>query len=397
MKAITIPTLLLLLFIASCQSARKEAHTSNAETIDIEKPISLSVEELIEDFDTIRLEATDHSLLADIRQARFLSNKFYITDNTKSFVFIFSHEGKFISNICNQGQGPKEYIQIGDIQVNPYNNHLYITDNFSRRLFEYDEFGKQLQVIGLDFHPTLFASDRSSRLIHLNSGSKIIDSKKNETNNQHNIIICNEEGEITSSFLNDDTPNRIDIVESKTSCYTKKGELLYMPIMSDVIYRISEEQAIPEYRLTSDRKKFLDSEGKKEIFYTFERNNVVDYEKEGYLISFGSFLKSDSLMMFSFGWENKWRTFYSLKEKKSFTIRPNDMSGNKGLCEIFSNFPQFIKGDTLYIAVDPVQISYTLPLLPEGKMKTFFESFTEDDNPCIIAYRINKKLFDTEK
>ena len=216
-------------------------------------------------------------------------------------------------------------------------------------------------------------------------------------NFSYNVSIVSKEGNIIQRFLEDETPDRIDITYSVAPSYTKDGELLYMPVLSDIIYRISENQAIPEYQLTSDCKTFLGSKEKEDIFFTFESNNVVDYERDGYLISFGSFLKSDSLMMFSFGWENKWRTFYSLQEKNSFTIRPDKMSGNKGLCEIFSNFPQFIQGDTFYIAVDPVQISYALPLLPEGKLKTFFESFTEDDNPCIIAYRINKKLFDVEK
>ena len=394
------PIILLCLFIlVGCQTTDKNEvlKLQSNKVISIPSPTPLAANSLIEDFDTIRLEATNKSLLSSIRQVRLLNDKFYITDDTKSFVFIFSHNGKFISNICNQGEGPKEYIQISNMQVNPYNSHIYITDAFSRRLFEYDENGQQLKFIQLDFHPTCFMSDQSFRRIHLNSGGKIIDATRSETNNKHNIIICNEEGEITNSFLKDETPKPLNISETSASGYTEEGNLLYMPILSDVIYRINENQAVPEYLLVSKHKNMLSEEDKKDIFYTFDKNNVIDYENKNYLMSFGSFLKSDSLMMFSFGWENKWRTFYSLQKKKSFTISPDNLSGNKGLCEIFSNFPQFIQGDTFYIAVDPMQISYALPLLPEGKLKTFFESFTEDDNPCIIAYRINKKLFDVEK
>ena len=102
-------------------------------------------------------------------------------------------------------------------------------------------------------------------------------------------------------------------------------------------------------------------------------------------------------MIVNFGYDNISRLFFSLNDNKAFAVKPQKFTGNKGLCEIFSNFPKAIIGNNIYIAVDPMQISYTLPLLPEGKLKTFFKSFTEDDNPCIIAYRINKKLFKIDK
>lgn len=386
----------LIYFFSCCHPTGKE-NIYIKNTINVSEPLNIPIEQFIENYDTIRIETSDRSLLSGVQQARMMNDKLYIADRTGAFVFIYSLDGKYLSKICNQGQGPNEYLRIAKFEVDPINNRLFITDAFSRKLFEYDEYGNLRTITKLDFFPLHFASDKSSRFIHLNSGPRMYDLQKKNINFPHNVSIVNREGSIIQSFLEDETPDRIDITYSVAPSYTKEGELLYMPVLSDIIYRISGDQAIPEYLLTSDCKDILGSKEKEDIFYTFESNNVADYEKDGYLISFGSFLKSDSLMTFSFGLENKWRTFYSLQNKRSFTIRPNSMSGNKGLCEIFSNFPQFIKGDTLYIAVEPEQISYTLPLLPEGKLKTFFESFTEDDNPCIIAYRINKKLFEVEK
>lgn len=386
-----------LVYFFSCCSPTGKENIYVENVISVPAPLNISIEQFIESYDTIRIETSDRSLLSGVQQARMMNDKLYIADRTCAFVFIYSLDGKYLSKICNQGQGPNEYLKIAKFEVDPINERLFITDNFSRKLFEYDEYGTLRTITKLDFFPLHFVSDKSNRFIHLNSGPRMYDLQKRNMNFPYNVSIVSKEGNIIQRFLEDETPDRIDITYSVAPSYTKEGELLYMPVLSDIIYRISDNQAIPEYQLTSDCKTFLGSKEKEDIFYTFESNNVVDYERDGYLISFGSFLKSDSLMMFSFGWENKWRTFYSLQEKNSFTIRPDKMSGNKGLCEIFSNFPQFIQGDTFYIAVDPVQISYALPLLPEGKLKTFFESFTEDDNPCIIAYRINKKLFEKGK
>ena len=397
MKAITIPTLILLLFIGSCQSVRKEAHTSNVETINIEKPISLSIEELIEDFDTIRLEASDHSLLSNIRHIRIMNDKLYVTDKTESSVFIFTMDGKYISKISDQGQGPKEYLRISRLEVDPFNNRILITDAFSRKLLIYDEAGRQSEVIQVDFFPMRFVSDRSRRNMHLNPGSIMRDLSRNEIPNTHNILIIDREGNIKDSFLEDETPQRIDITNGASTSYTDNGELLYMPILSNIIYRIHENEAIPEYELRPRNKSILTDEDKKEIFYTFEKENVTEYEDNGYFLSFGGFLKSDNIILLFSGWNKSLRTFYSTKSKKAFTYEPKKMKGNEYMQDIFYNFPQAATGETFYIGIDPVLMEYATPQLPEGKLKTFFESFTEDDNPCIIAYRINKKLFDVEK
>lgn len=397
MKTTIISIFILSFLVIGCQSDNKNLHKSNIETINIEKPISLSIEELIEDFDTIRLEASDHSLLSDIRYIRIMNDKLYVTDKTESTVFIFTIDGKYISKICDQGQGPKEYLRISRLEVDPFNSRVLITDAFSRKLLIYDEAGRQSEVIQTNFFPTRFVSDKSQRRIHLNSGSIMLDLSRNEIPNTHNILIIDREGNIKDSFLEDETPQRIDITNGASTSYTDNGELLYMPILSNIIYRFHENEAIPEYELIPRNKSILTQENKKDIFYTFEKENVTEYEDNGHFLSFGCFLKSDNIILLSSGWNKSLRTFYSTKSKKAFTYEPKKMKGNEYMQDIFYNFPQAATGETFYIGIDPVLMEYATPQLPEGKLKTFFESFTEDDNPCIIAYRINKKLFDVEK
>ena len=388
--------LLHCLLLLSCNTKKQEEKQTMQNLIEINKPINPNIEDLIISYDTIRIEASHKSLLSSIQQIRIMNDKFYITDRTEAFVFIFDKSGKYIGKICNQGEGPEEYLKISKFEIDPYNNRILLTDNFSRKLFEYDENGKLLTIIKTKFFPLHFASDKSRRLIHLNSGPTLYDINKNTLSDTNCILFINDKGEITNSILKDETPNKIDVIYSTAPSYTDKGELLYMPVLSDIIYKIGKDNVFPEYRLTSKCKNILSPKEKGNIHLTFDNNNIVDYEKKGNLISFGSFLKSDSMMILGFGWKNKWRTFYSNKLKKSFTIVPDALEGNVGLREIFSIFPQVIENDICYIVVDPILIEYTLPLLPDGKLKTFFESFTEEDNPCIIAYRINKKLFDAE-
>lgn len=389
----------ILATLVGCQSNKSKIIDAK-ESINIPQTIEINIENFIEDFDTIKLEASHHSLLSNIRQIRILNNKLYITDDTKAFVFIYTLNGKYISKICNQGEGPNEYIKIASIETNPYTRQLLLTDNFSRKLFEYDENGNIKQITKIGFFPTYFASDKDGEYVHLSSGPHLTGPKAEELN-KNNAIYINKEGNITNALLTDETPHRIDI--TSTSCgYTNKGELLFMPILSNIIYSINNNQkSVTKYSLVPTEQKLMSPKNKENIYFEHKTDgihtNLTDFEKKNFLISCGSFLNSDSLLIVNFGYDNISRVFYSTKNKKAFAIKPKEMTGNKGLCEVFSNFPKAIIGDTIYIAIAPEQISYTLPLLPEGKLKTFFESFTEEDNPCIIAYRINKKLFEMNK
>ncbi|NVK92125.1 hypothetical protein [Bacteroides sp. L10-4] len=64
------------------------------------------------------------------------------------------------------------------------------------------------------------------------------------------------------------------------------------------------------------------------------------------------------------------------------------------MCEIFSAHPKAIEDNSLYISIPVEQAAYVLPLLPTGnKLRFFFENTNENDNPYIISYQLNTKLF----
>lgn len=392
MQKLFIPFILISVF-CSCSSSSNQQIPDNCKKIAITSPTSLSVEDLISDYDTIRLEASDKSLLSGILQIHSMNDKLYITDSSLLLVFIFTKQGKYLSKIANQGEGPQEYIKIGSFETDETNNRLLLTDSFSKRLFEYDENGKLLQVIPLTFTPNLIVSDVSKRYIHTSSASK--NDNENKDIRKNDIHIIDKEGKITETFLKDDTPRRLDIRTACAASYAENKELLYMPILSNTIFRIHESEAIPEYTLNNlSGLKTITAKKKQELYFKYNDNNIEQAEEEGYLISCGSFLASDSLMFFDLGWEKSIYTYYSKGNKTSITIAPDKLHGNKGLCEIFSAHPKAIENNSLYISVPVEKASYVLSMLPtESKLKKFLETTNDNDNPYIISYRLNDLLF----
>lgn len=387
-----IVSVLCIILFAGCQNSGKNCNVTEGKKLLIPSQSAITIEDLIADYDTIRLEASNHSLLSGILLVRTMNNKLYITDNTLSIVFIYSMQGKYLSKICNQGEGPEEYIKISSFETDPANNRLLLTDSFSKRLFEYDENGKLQQVISLDFSPTSIVSDISKRYIHLNSGGK--DQYSDQRMESNNVHIVNNRGKVVDTFLKDETPKRLDIRSASAASYAESGELLYMPLLSDTIYRIHQSEAIPEYIFDNQTGlKTLSEKDKETLYYKYGDNNIEEMEQKRYLLTCGGFLHSDSLIFLDMGWNIPLYTYYSKKHKSAITINPDELRGNKGLCAIFSTHPKVITGKSFYINIAPEQIQYALPLLPESKLKTFFEAMTENDNPCIIVYRLNEDLF----
>lgn len=130
----TIIVTIVFIIIASiangCKGNGNNASLEVKDVIEIpiNNPIETSINNLIAEYDTIRLEVSSKSLLSDIAQVQIMNDKLYVTESSMSMVFIYTLEGKYISKICNQGEGPKEYIKIYSFELDPANNRLLLTD-----------------------------------------------------------------------------------------------------------------------------------------------------------------------------------------------------------------------------------------------------------------------------
>ncbi len=398
MQKILLFLLSISMLVGCAQSNSETTETSACPKIVVTAHKEVSVEKLLAGYDMIRLEVTEQSLLKNILQLSIMNDKFYVVDSSAKFVFIFTLQGKYLGKICNQGQGPKEYIRIGYFETDPANNRLLLTDTFTKRLFEYDENGVLQKVLSLPFVPLAITSDNSGRYIHLASGDETYH-RDNCLMNESYIHFLDSTGQVTRTLLQDETPRRLDIRSFTTSKHTSKGELLYMPYLSDKIYRLVGDKVVTEYEVAlQNGYTHPTAEEKKELFYLFEKNNLEEAEAERRYIGCGTFLHSDSITFLSGGLNNPIFTYHSAKHNSSFSIEPKKLKGSFGLCQLLTSIPSCLRGDTFYRHISLDYAGYILSVdKTENKLHGFLKSLTEDDNPCIIAYRINPALFEAEK
>lgn len=377
----------------ACKENQRDYKGSNCKNVSINSATKIPIEDFVAEFEVVNLEATDKSLLSDISIIRIMDDKIYIIDGSMSIVFIYTLDGKYISKICNQGEGPKEYIKIYSIELDHANKRLLLTDTFSKRLFIYDANGNLQQVIPTKFTPGRIFSDNKGHLLHHKEAIEYYD--KDKDLNYSYLQILNEKGEVEGSILPDETPNLKRFRSFQGTNLTAEGDLLFMPPFSNIIYRIHNLQATPRYEVIPQNGwKLLSTEDKKQIYYTVEKSNVEEYEQQKKMIFTGTFLHSDSLLFVSSGWEKRFYTFYSIQTEKSFTIDPQEIKGNEGLRAIFSTCPKALYKEYFYISIPFSYMGYSLQYLEEGKLKTSFESIMENEgNPCLIRYKLNEKLF----
>lgn len=133
----TIITLLTIGFLLiGCEESQKMISeiTLHIDPDNTDAHIDLS--SFIEDtVVVIKLETLDDCLISDINKIEFTEDHIFIKDNTNPTIFQFDKNGKFIKSIGQEGQGPGEYVKLGDFTV--IDDSLYIDDMYGSKIVIY--------------------------------------------------------------------------------------------------------------------------------------------------------------------------------------------------------------------------------------------------------------------
>jgi hypothetical protein len=117
----------------------KKASVSEVETIDFESSNRASISSLFQDIHIIPLETASDGLIGlDIQRMEIFDNKIFILNNLSSHNNILCFDkntGSFLFKIDRMGQGPGEYIYLGDILIDKYKKQLVLASEAGRYLF----------------------------------------------------------------------------------------------------------------------------------------------------------------------------------------------------------------------------------------------------------------------
>ena len=380
----------LLICVFGCNERHKIVFSAKY-IVDIHNPLEISLDDFITDIDTIRLEATDESLIKDIYQIQIMDGRIYMSVNNSTALFIHDLTGKYITQINDRGQGPNEYLTITCFYLDPVNKRIVITDNLSKRILIYDKDGKQIDVIKLNFHPMFVVPYKNG---YFNSCTGFKNYYNNPKMDDYHINFLDSTGVFISSALKKENKNTVAMTSNERINILKDGDILYRPPLCNIVYKMHDNDIFPYYEFNNLSKfKFLSDKESRDFEYIVgEENTIKEKEERGYLLTWGTFFEADDFVIFYFNGDDIYHLlYYDKKSSKSWFIDPLTLKGDEKSIDFFIRYVRAVSDSRIYIAPSPDYIYYELKgniKIKDEKVQQFLDNMDEDSNPILLSYKI---------
>ncbi|MDL2266134.1 6-bladed beta-propeller, partial [Parabacteroides sp. OttesenSCG-928-G21] len=266
--------------------------------VDINQDISLSLSEIAEEITSVELELTDESIINSDNYIRiFITENNIIVAEAGGFtvtapVLVFNKDGKFVRSVGSRGQGPGEYNYIYNVAFDEKNSRLFILTYNPNKIICYHLDGNFLKETRLDQDGSDYDIfyDKDGLILEYilfidGKNLKKIVYRMNDDFQVKDSIICFEsyfEDSVNGEYRFPDY-----IIKNGTSIYFYPKELYSkwdpptVKILRDTLYRLEENQLIPEVKLKFANDGF-DRHGDKIInlfnFYRSSRYIFANYK-----------------------------------------------------------------------------------------------------------------------
>lgn len=313
MKTI-VSSLLLFFFLVSCTSTiQTETNTKHLHTIDIypEKYSNFLISDIFSSYDLIMFPESEFGPISDFDRAIEFGNKLVLLDKEDRVIFL-DDNNHLESIFKNKGNGPGEYIELGDINISIDGNHLYALDHQKGQLLEYSVEGKNLNqfidgrmIASSSFSPlgddlfafyggTLYYGGLNKRLLIIKKGDKTAytwgDLTEKETN--YNYII------------------------EPTNFYFNNNEVFFHYPFNDTIYKITNDSLIPKFFINLGDSKLPEDILDRDFEDLIE---FVEYlENSGKVFLLIHFVNIGNMCFFQFQREsNYYHCYYDLEKNEA--------------------------------------------------------------------------------
>lgn len=128
---------LCILFFNSCAN-KIDDKEENTLYVDLENAGNVSLWDIFSHIELIPLETTNESLIKDINKLILYDDIYYLLDYRNSTILMFDSSGNFLYKINDKGDGPQEYLDISDFEINKENNMLSVLAPVNNSMYEYD-------------------------------------------------------------------------------------------------------------------------------------------------------------------------------------------------------------------------------------------------------------------
>ena len=208
--------------------------SSQPKVLDWDNAEEVKFEDIIEDIRYIPLRDEEGIMGEQINQLLYCNGIFYLLDFQQDEVFLYDEEGKCVKKISDRGKGPKEYIAIGNIDINPETSELYVQDRILSSVLVYDLNGNFKYKFKLPVqNAVVYSIGDSTRLVQMQA----FQNKGSEEMEGYSYLVMKGDSAYRKGFKY--LPSQIGFcgADGVNDSYDNQS-LYYQPLFSDSIYHV---------------------------------------------------------------------------------------------------------------------------------------------------------------
>ena len=377
-NAIALSSFMLIFLGCSTQITKPDleiiepSNTKEVFVFDIERYTNLKSS-------FIKLETLEECLIGNIIDIQYSDNKLFILNSIagESELLIFDQIGRFLNKIGTLGAGPGEYLSISAFGVNSYNKYVILMDPLRKMIHKYEYSGKYIDSKKTKAESAFIckirynSKDKIRCVQSINSNSSTLVSESDEDLGRMKVLWK------TSFHFN----GGYSFAQNPVS-YT--GMYFILPL-SDIIYKYSEGNLKPAYKVFIDSKYQPDDDNSKggdfsEVFGASigkGLNPLNRIAENGDLLLIQKF---KSIIL----WDKKAGKGFIFKDANSYPT--DDCIPITSYTSIYGSEIGFI---AVFSASDLLKVSDYYEkekIQPNSKIQKAINKLTIDENPTLCIY-----------
>lgn len=297
----------LLLFFTACSPVVKR---DSFKTLDVSLSSTnayLQMSKFASSVEYIPLGTDNATIIDELVRVVMIDDFIYVAD--KSSLYKLTLSGDIVKSICHQGNGPAEYVNISDFQLDE-DGSVWVLSRNNKALYNYTWEDSLQRKINLD---------NWVEKIYLLGKDKMLLYAGNEKSKEYEHTLClldmKTETVANRSLLIDEYKSNYLHVKSENHFSRNAEQCFFYQMFNDTVYCLNDNGiTTPEYILNMDGKNIPTS------FYRHKYRDVMDFFqnlfKEDYAYGTGLFVKNDNAYLLSlyYSGHSYWCT---INEKKS--------------------------------------------------------------------------------
>ena len=394
--------LLLGAIAAGCvrqQTAPEGKAAVDIPTVEFEEVTEFDFGHKFKNIHCVQLEATDESLLAEIKRIVAADSVLVVLDDF-SHVYAFDRAtGRFLNSIGSLGEGPGEYFRATDICLTP-DNGIAVLDHARRSINFYDISGrfvrKSKKIDDTDDFASFTAVGRTGFLI-CNNIDFVAEKGHDDGNKMYSFL--NSDG--TTYRFEDYKPlsggEAVSFISTRP--FAGMGDhVSFLKCLNDTLFRMDEDRNIRPVLVLKTKKPMPDVKELSDYCREgFDRNNMASYCR--YADTFEGFDKiyeTDSMICLTpAAWLSEEDTFWVDKKAGRGYVFPFTMEldsqyqqvlAGKRIIEVVGSSPKELITTLLPYVLKHVHDKYRDVEYFNEELSDMARTVLPDGNPVVLIY-----------